>query len=359
MIVAIHCMHDDRICMHSEKASILFTRHRVQNLHHLGLSIRVPPSPRSYNQDKAASFPSAMPRVDMSQALVAPTKAELTAFLTGVCTDGRLWKLGSCFEDLLDTRVHNAAHYSPTFFNRPGAMCVAKGMTAKEQAATLETAGIQHLKFALRVGVNVKSIDDVPHAGYSPSRPGALYIVPVLPRFATQHEFWDEHNSYYKLTHGGAGLKAQREAAGLPLQAAETAPRTYYRTPGAHNGGKQPAKHIHMDDNDFVSGLIHSGIPLSELDHAFAAFSCGRFNKLLAKYWKVRDVARELALLFGGKELRDAKFKRVKPFYLKARSSEASSSSTALGIDATEPRLEVELDPEDNLAAVAHAVALS
>ena len=30
----------------------------------------------------------------------------------------------------------------------------------------------------------------------SPARPGALYIVPVLPRFTTQHEFWDEHKSY-------------------------------------------------------------------------------------------------------------------------------------------------------------------
>ena len=114
-----------------------------------------------------------------------------------------------------------------------------------------------------------------------------------------------------------------------------------------------------MDDDDFVSGLINSGISLAELDHAFAAVSCGRFNKLLAKYWKVPEVARELALLFGGKELRDSKFKRVKPRYLKARSSGASSSSTALGIDATEPRLEVEFDPDDNFAAVANALSWS
>ena len=243
-------------------------------------------------------------------------------------------------------------------------MCVAYGVTDKAFAAALETAGIRHLKFTLSVGVNVKSSDDIPHDGYSITRPGALYIVPVQPRFTTQEQFRDEHMSYYKQTHGGAGLMAQREAAGLPPYAPESAPRTYCRAPGAHDGGKQPKKHVggrgnSANDEDFVSGLIKSGIPLSELDHAFAAVSCSRFNKLLAKYWKVRDVARELALLFGGKELRDAKFKRVKPFYLKARSSEASSSSTALGIDATEPRLEVELDPEDNLAAVAHAVALS
>ena len=159
----------------------------------------------------------------MSQALVEPTKEELTAFLTIVCTDGRLWKLGSCFQDQLDSRPTCKQHYNPIYFSTNGAMCVAKGITTKEKAATLETAGIQHLKFALRVGVNVKSIDDVPHAGYSPSRHGALYIVPVLPRFATQHEFWDEHMSYYKQKNTAMpGIWKQREAPGFPLLAAET-----------------------------------------------------------------------------------------------------------------------------------------
>ena len=67
-----------------------------------------------------------------------------------------------------------------------------------------------------------------------------------------------------------------------------------------------------MDDDDFVSGLMHSGIPLAQLDSAFAGKSCGRLNKLLAVFWKVpHEVARELALLFGGKEIADAKFKRT------------------------------------------------
>ena len=300
-------------------------------------------------------------RINTEHALDSPAPEALCQLLSGLCPTG-LWKLGSCYQDQLDVRPFSAQHYSPTYFNTAGAMCVAYDITDKAVAAALETAGIRHLKFTLSVGVNVKSSDDVPHDGYSITRPGALYIVPVQPRFTTQEQFRDEHMSYYKQKRQGKpGLMAQREAAGLPPYAPESAPRTYHRAPGAHDGGKQPKykNQVHMDDEDFVSGLIHSGIPLSELDHAFAAVSCSRFNKLLAKYWKVRDVARELALLFGGKELRDAKFKRVKPFYLKARSSEASSSSTALGIDATEPRLEVELDPEDNLAAVAHAVALS
>ena len=58
-------------------------------------------------------------------------------------------------------------------------------------------------------------------------------------------------------------------------------------TPGTedghkHDGGKQPKKQVRMDDDDFVSGLIHSGIPLAQLDMAFAGKSFGRLNKLLA-----------------------------------------------------------------------------
>jgi hypothetical protein len=146
----------------------------------------------------------------------------------------------------------------------------------------------------------------------------------------------------------------EREAAGLPLYAPESAPRTYHRAPGAHNGGKQPKKQVHMDDDDFVSGLIHSGIPLAEFDHAFAGKSCGRLNKLLAVFWKAPEVARELALLFGGKEIADAKFKRIKPIFDRARKSGASSSSSAsLPLDATEPRLELELASADDLMAIA------
>ena len=74
-----------------------------------------------------------------------------------------------------------------------------------------------------------------------------------------------------------------------------------------------------MDDDDFVSGLIHSGIPLAQLDMAFAGKSCTRLNKLLAVFWKVPEVARELALLFGGKEIRYEKYKRIKPIYERAR----------------------------------------
>ena len=65
-------------------------------------------------------------------------------------------------------------------------------------AEALETAAIQHLQCVLRVGVNDKSADAVPHDEISAARPQALYIVPVLPRFTTQQQFWDEHKSYYK-----------------------------------------------------------------------------------------------------------------------------------------------------------------
>ena len=135
----------------------------------------------------------------------------------------------------------------------------------------------------------------------------------------------------------------EREAAGLPIYTADSAPRTYRRAPGAHDGGKQPKKHVWMDDDDFVSGLIHSGIPLAQLDSAFAGKSCGRLNKLLAIFWKVPEVAHELSLLFAGKHIADDKYKRIKPIFERARKSGASCSSAPLPLDATEPRLELEL----------------
>ena len=285
-----------------------------------------------------------MRRINIGHALLTPTPEALCELLSELCSTG-LWKFGSCFEDLLDVRPFDSAHYNPAYFNTAGAICVAFGITGKALAATLETAAIQYLKHTKRVGVNDKISDDVSHDRISATRPQALYIVPVLPRFTTQQQFWDEHKSYYKLTHGGAGLKEQRKASGLPI---------FVRAPGAHDGGKQPKKQVHMDDDDFVNGLIHSGIPLAELDCAFAAGSFSRFNKMLATYWKVPEVARELSHLFGGKNIRDDKFKRVKPIYQRVRKSLASSGSSAsLPLDATEPRLELELASADNLMAIA------
>ena len=217
-------------------------------------------------------------RINTAYALHSPQTDELCKLLRTICSRG-LWKIGACYEDLLDGRPRDAAHYNPEYFDRDGAMCVAYGITGKAHSAALETAGIKLLKDDLRVGVNYKSSDDVPHDSYSSARPGALYIVPVKPRYTTQQQFWDEHKSYYKLTHGGAGLMEQRRGLGL---SAHTAHTTSTEDGRKHDGGKQPKKHVCMNDDDFVSGLIHSGIPLAQLDSAFAGKSCGRLNKLLA-----------------------------------------------------------------------------
>jgi hypothetical protein len=296
---------------------------------------------------------STMRRINIDNALYSPSEEDLTTLLSILCSDGRLWKLGSCFEDRLDNRPFSTQHYNTTWFDTKGAMCVAYGITTKDRAKALESAGIQHLKHTLHIGVNVKDTDDVPHDAICDARPQALYIVPAVRTIATQAQFKDEHLSEYKLKLPGL-LKTvhEREAAGLPLYAPESAPRTYHRAPGAHNGGKQPTEHVRMDDDDFVSGLIDSGIPLAELDRAFAAGSFGRFNKMLAMYWKVLYVACELSLLFGGKNIRNDKFMRIKPIYAHARKSGAQSSSATLPLDATEPRFELELVSADNLMAI-------
>ena len=85
---------------------------------------------------------------------------------------------------------------------------------------------------------------------------------------------------------------------------------------------------------------------------------------MLAKYWKKPMVARELSRLFGGTAIRDDKLKRIKPIFERLRSSsdettEASSSTAPLPLDATEPRGCLEIDEFDNLAAVAHANCLA
>ena len=133
------------------------------------------------------------------RAALAEQGAAHDAPLHPLCSDGRLWKLGSCFEDQLDTRPFSTQHYNPTWFDTKGAMCVAYGITTKELAAALETAGIQHLKHTLLVGVNVKDKDDVPHDAISAARPQALYIVPVVRTITTQAQFKAEHLSEHKL----------------------------------------------------------------------------------------------------------------------------------------------------------------
>ena len=105
----------------------------------------------------------ARPSIDMSVALKDPSREAMRSVLDLRCSDGRMWKLGSCFEDLLDTRPFSTTHYNRTYFEPElGAFCLASNITTKEEAAMLESFGIQHLK-AIGVGVNVRSTDDVPH----------------------------------------------------------------------------------------------------------------------------------------------------------------------------------------------------
>jgi len=137
-------------------------------------------------------------------ALCSPSVAQLTALLESLCSTG-LWKLGSCFERLLDVRTHDAAHYNPKYFNRDGAICVAYGIASKVLAAILESTGIQYLKYTLCVGVNTKDSDDVPHGGYSCSNLAALYLVPCVARITTQAQFFQEHVSYYLMRLHGNG----------------------------------------------------------------------------------------------------------------------------------------------------------
>ena len=258
--------------------------------------------------------------IDMRHAMYMPTEEELTRHLSLLCADGRLWKLGSCYEDQIDSRPFDAVHYNNEWFERTP-VCVAHGIDSKPLAALLETAGIRHLK-RMGVGVNVKNSDDVPHNGISAARPQALYLVPVKPTITTVQQFKDEHVSYYKKTQGGAGLKAQRVALGLPPNKPQDPTTRKERDPAKtsryHDGGEQPKKQIRLDDTKFVSGLINSSIPLDIMDQAFAGTSAFRINKMFALFWEVPEVGPNLKRL-SGKNMRNDKFKRIKPVYERAR----------------------------------------
>ena len=164
------------------------------------------------NHPVLASMAPSPNHVNMDHALCSPSVAQLIALLASLCATG-LWKLGSCFERLLDVRTHDAAHYNPKYFNRDGAICVAYGIASKVLAAALESAGIQHLKYTLRVGVNSKDSDDVPHDGYSSVNLAALYIVQVAARITTQAQFFQEHVSYYVERTHGTSTKEERKLA--------------------------------------------------------------------------------------------------------------------------------------------------
>jgi hypothetical protein len=61
-----------------------------------------------------------------------------------------------------------------------------------------------------------------------------------------------------------------------------------------------------------------------------------------------------LSLLFGGKNIRSDKFKRIKPIYMRMLASlELKARPLRFPLDATEPRLELELVSADNLMAIA------
>ena len=150
--------------------------------------------------------------LDTSDALYQPSRDQIELRVERLGPG--LWKIGSCFVDLLGTRPRDAAHYDDRYFDRNSAVLLAWGFDEKGQSALIETAAIRYAKFQLGNGVNTKSRDDVPHDNLSAERPGAIYAVPVRPDVATtQEEFKRVHVSYYmERTHGNT-TKQERVAA--------------------------------------------------------------------------------------------------------------------------------------------------
>ena len=177
----------------------------------------------------------------------------------------------------------------------------------------------------LFVGVNAKNKDDVTHAGCTPGRPSAIYIVPVLPRFGTQQQFWDEHISYYK----------NKQSSGLPLVDGRrtVAPDDGRRFAGPDDGRRfrrmglgqgHRTRPIAQDDgwrtnasNDvhLLNGMIECVIRLHELRHTFECASSYRMSKMLTHYATVPEVASKLERLGLRQAMGHNKFKRIRPMF--------------------------------------------
>ena len=136
----------------------------------------------------------------------------------------------------------------------------------------LESFGIQHLK-AIGVGVNVKSTDDVPHDKISLNRPQALYVVPAQAWIKSQSHFKEVHRSEYKQRQGPDYVVPSKRPDFVRKPHKPHRPHKPHTFVKPHNGGVQPKKQVHMPDETFVMGLIHSGIPLEELQFAFSKLS--------------------------------------------------------------------------------------
>ena len=158
--------------------------------------------------------------IDMTTYLGAATPADVKTAIDCWTIDnpGRLFYVGQCFKDLVETRLSGAhsSKYSRDYFDVDNSVLLTDVVTQKKVGAACETAGIQHGKRSLGTCCNVKSCDDVPHDRTSPERPGVVYLVPVAETFSSVKQFKKSFKSYYMQRNGGAGLKEQRRAQGLP-----------------------------------------------------------------------------------------------------------------------------------------------
>ena len=158
--------------------------------------------------------------------------------------------------------------------------------------------GIKHLKHELLVGVNVVESGDVLHDNISAYRPQVLYIVafvPVMATIETQAKSTDVHLSFSLVRR----LQAQEAGQADSSQGSQAQGSQAYEGSQARDcsvclqegQATRPSPCaaclttrttlVLTSDTDFVDSLISSGIPLHELDTAFAVTSPGRLNTLL------------------------------------------------------------------------------
>ncbi|WZN64229.1 hypothetical protein HKI87_09g57830 [Chloropicon roscoffensis] len=143
---------------------------------------------------------SVLRNINLDRALCSPSVEAMNDLLSDICADGRLYKLGCCYEDALDRRMSQykdhvdvSLEWSDGLFLTDQAVCVCHGIKTRERAELLETAGIKHLKHKMKVGVNILDKGVLPNSVITDRRTQAVYVVPVVDgKFTNQDHFFQE-----------------------------------------------------------------------------------------------------------------------------------------------------------------------
>jgi hypothetical protein len=174
-------------------------------------------SPQSGNVVTSSNSPESlglMGNRNFPKPLRNPSVKELKARLRDLHANASLHvaKIGQAYSDRADARM-TGNHYHGDWYARLQGQILADGIEDDAHAILLEQAGIDFMTQHNNLCLNEQKagLPRMPgQDGYSVSRTGVVYYMPLHPRLTREDYFHTltGHKSYYQQTQGG-GLKAQ------------------------------------------------------------------------------------------------------------------------------------------------------